>query len=517
MRQGRVKMQNESSGSYDFKARVLFFLFAAWVMASIVVGSAWAQTKPWPVGSQKQLFFDDRFIAESENVRIVMNQPRKLGPVLKPDSRWEDFRLTSYFTVLQEGDLCRMYYSCFSEDQWNFADPEVTWRDYAFLCYAESKDGIHWHKPNLGIVQYDGSTDNNILARSIVDGTVFLDPHDIPERRYKLLHTVGPHQGGLKISCSADGIHFKLSEKSVVPWEPDSQQNMFFDTRHGKYVAYLRAIREVMGSKADNWRMVMRCEVDDLEDWSDAKPEIVFRPDKQDPPDVDFYTNACLLYPWAADAYFMFPAVYHHFPAGYGNDGLLDIAAAASRNGIDWKRPDRGPYIPLGQRGEWDAMFNMMGVGIVRQGDKLLQYYNGVDFGHGATRKESLHIEQAQGRRRWGWMGAVQQRLDGFYSVDSTYEGGELTTPPIVFAGNRLQLNIDTSSAGSAKVEICDARGVPIPGFSLQEASTIMANDVRHLVSWGKNTDVSSLAGQPIRLRVQSRSTKLYAFQFVQQ
>ena len=86
MSQGRVKMKNESSGSYDFKARGPFFLFTAWVIANIAVGSAWAQTKPWPVGSQKQLFFDNRFIAESENVRIVMNQPRKLGPVLKPDA-----------------------------------------------------------------------------------------------------------------------------------------------------------------------------------------------------------------------------------------------------------------------------------------------------------------------------------------------------------------------------------------------------------------------------------------------
>jgi len=234
MRQWQVQFRNESSGSHDFKIGGPLLLVTAWVIANFSVASALAQTNPWPVGSQKQLFFDDRFIAESENVRIVMNQPRKLGPVLKPDSRWEDFRFTSYFTVVQEGDLCRMYYSCFSEDQWNFAEAEVTWRDYAFLCYAESKDGIHWHKPNLGIVEYDGSTDNNILARSIVDGTVFIDPNDVPERRYKLIHTVGPHQGGLRISCSADGIHFKLAEKPVVLWGPDSQQNMFFDTRRGK-------------------------------------------------------------------------------------------------------------------------------------------------------------------------------------------------------------------------------------------------------------------------------------------
>ena len=142
-------------------------------------------------------------------------------------------------------------------------------------------------------------------ARSIVDGTVFLDPNDVPERRYKLLHTVGPHQGGLRISCSADGIHFKMAENPVVHWEPDSQLNMFFDTRYGKYVAYLRAIRKIMGIEANNLRMVIHCKVDDPYDWSDAKPEVVFGPDKKDLPDVDFYTNACVLYPWAADTYLL--------------------------------------------------------------------------------------------------------------------------------------------------------------------------------------------------------------------
>ena len=92
------------------------------------------EPSPLKVGTDKQLLFDDRFIAESDNVEIVRNQPKKLGPVLKPDRRWEDFRYSSYFTVLQKDGLCRMYYSCFSEDQWNYAEPEVTWRDYAFLC-----------------------------------------------------------------------------------------------------------------------------------------------------------------------------------------------------------------------------------------------------------------------------------------------------------------------------------------------------------------------------------------------
>jgi hypothetical protein len=252
----------------------------------------------------------------------------------------------------------------------------------------------------------------------------------------------------------------------VIGWGPDSQQNVFYDPRIKKYVAYLRA-REDMGIKTKN-RSVIRVVREDLEaPWDDVKPQVVFSTDEKDPPDVDFYTNAAVKYPWADDAYFMFPAAYHHFDPRYGNDGLLDSSAAVSRDGITWTRPDRGPYVALGEKGEWDESFIMMGVGLIRQGDKLYQYYNGIDISHGGTRKESK--AGAQGRTRWGWMGAVEQRLDGFYSADAAYGGGLLTTPPLVFAGSRLRLNINTSSAGHVKVGIAGMDGAPLPGFSFQE------------------------------------------------
>jgi hypothetical protein len=470
------------------------------------------------VGSQRQLIFDGKFADESEGMSIVVNPPKKLGPVLRADHDWEDFRLTSYFTVVQDGEIARMYYSCFSEDQWSFADAETTWRDYAFLCYAESKDGLTWQKPELGIVEYNGSKANNILARSIVDGTVFIDPSDRPSRRYKMLHTVGPHSGGLRISTSTDGIHFELSDKTVAEWGPDSQQNMFFDPRAGKYVAYLRA-RSEMGIpevELGDLRSVVRVELDEVGDWSGTHAQIVLAPDDDDPPEVDFYTNACVKYPWAEESYFMFPALYHHFAPQYGNDGLLDIAIAASRDGVRWHRPDRHPYVSLGENGDWDSMFEMMGVGLVRKGDKVLQYYCGVDFGHGGTRKESQFEKLAANRRRWGAIGALEQRLDGFYSADADYAGGWLTTPPIVFDGGQLEVNINTSSAGSVRIEIRDAKNQPIEGFGLEDADVIMTNDVHHRVTWHGNPDVSRLAGRSVRIHFSMRSAKLFAFQFLE-
>lgn len=462
---------------------------------------------PIQIGSGKQLFFDRKFIAESQNVRIVMNPPVKAGVVLEADRPWEDFRLTSYFTVVQDGELCRMYYSCFSKDQWHTPD---SWEKHAYLCYAESKDGVHWTKPDLGIVEFDGSTANNILMRSVVDGTVFIDPKAQRARRYKLLSTKGPHKGGLRVSYSSDGIHFTMPSQPVSPWSPDSQQNAFWDNRIGKYVAYLRG-RPDMGITVPN-RLVARVEMADIEKPWHARPQIVLATDGKDLPDVDFYTNACIHYRWAADAYFMFPAAYHHFPPQMGNDGLLDTSLAVSRDGVRWQRTDRGPYVPLGLSDEWDALFIMMGVGIVRKGDLLYQYYNGVDLSHGGTRR--MTDEHRKKWRRWSKMGRVVQRLDGFCSADAAYDGGWLVTPPVVFEGDRLILNVNTSAAGQAFVALLTVDGKPIDGFAATDCDEVMTNSVRHVVTWKGTSDVSKLAGRPIRLRFEMRSTKLYAFQF---
>src|SRR5687768_11428901 len=198
-----------------------------------------ATAEPIAIGSRKQLFFDHKFIESSENIQITMNPPTKLGPVLKPDRRWEDFRFSSYFTVLQDGDLCKMYYTCFSENQWTSSPLD----QYAFMCYAESRDGLHWEKPNLGLIEYNGSKDNNIIARGTCDGTVFIDPSAPPEERYKLLYTLIGN-GGLRVASSPDGKRFRFSDKPVSDWAPDSQQVAFYDQRLRKYVAYIRVIKD---------------------------------------------------------------------------------------------------------------------------------------------------------------------------------------------------------------------------------------------------------------------------------
>lgn len=128
-----------------------------------------------------------------------------------------------------------------------------------------------------------------------------------------------------------------------------------------------------------------------------------------------------------------------------------------------------------------------------------------------------LRAEYDDSAKQLGGVGIVRQRLDGFVSADADHQGGYLRTPPIAFRGNCLRLNIDTGSMGTAFVEIQDADGKPIPGFSMSECEEIGGNFIDQRVYWKGNTNVSSLAGKPVRLRINLKRGKLYAFQFAQE
>lgn len=192
---------------------------------------------------------------------------------------------------------------------------------------------------------------------------------------------------------------------------------------------------------------------------------------------------------------------------------MLEVQLAVSRDGVRWQRPSREPYFPTGLADEWDRWYAVMAPGIVRRGNYLYQYYNSSGRLHDSA---VLRPEYAESARQLGGVGIVRQRLDGFVSADADYKGGALRTPPLIFKGNTLRLNIDTGSMGTAFVEIQDESGQPIPGFSLADCEEIGGNFIDQRVYWKGKSDVSALAGKPVRLHFQLKRAKLFAFQFLQ-
>ncbi len=445
----------------------------------------------WPAmidaSSDKQLFIDDQIIAKSENVTLRVNPPRKTGEVLvRSDRLWESFLTCNYPTVIAENGQFRMWYEAYQAD---YAAGDFGAR----LCYAESKDGREWTKPELGLVEFMGSKANNIVYPNepipYHGGSVFYDPAAALTERYKLV-SMGP--GGINGAVSADGIHWLHIGTILRGMESDTQNVCFLDSDLRRYVLYCRMWTG--GQPGKGFRAIGRRE--SLEFRSFPPARIVLEPQAPDPPEHDLYTNAAVKYPYAASAYFLFPSVFDH-PAD-----ALDIQPATSRDGIQWTRHRQPAWIARGGPGSFDSMCLYQAPGCIRHGDKLFFYYSAYSVGHDKTHPKNV--------QKAGTLSRAVLRLDGFVSADAPDSGGTLTTIPLTFVGNQLQVN----ATGRFRVALLDRPGKPIPGFNLDDCDPFDGDSVRHTVTWKGKSAGSSLAGQLVQLQFELKAAKLYAFQF---
>ena len=482
----------------------------------------------WRVGDRKQLFINDRFIEDSANVTLRMNPAQKIGHMLALDGKpWKDN--WSLSCVFEENGKYKMYYGY----------------DQA-LHYAESVDAIHWKTVHTKLI-------TNIQPAVFV----LVDPRDVPERRYKFFVTKSYHNVdndlsriGVYAYVSADGIHFTQAAH-VFPMLEIGQPIAYWDERIGKYVIFSRAWDGYPNTwwekrhGVENQRQIGRIVTDDLlKPWPFNKNvpitprgvspdhiQAVLKADEHDDPWSDIYYNATVLYPYAQDVYVMFPQFFRHFSrnrqpwirprkqaqreGGWEDYGLVEIQMAVSRDGIHWPRPDRRPYVPMGLADEWDRWLQVIGVGMVRRGNYLYQYCMSSGRTHDSAILWPEYDDAIDFTKERPTTGIIRQRLDGFVSADAEYTGGYLQTPPLIFSGNQLRLNIDTSGMGKAHVEIRDLNDRPIPGYTLAECAEVTGNFIDFRVRWNQKTDISPLAGRPIKLYFKMRGAKLYAFQFM--
>jgi len=105
-------------------------------------------------------------------------------------------------------------------------------------------------------------------------------------------------------------------------------------------------------------------------------------------------------------------------------------------------------------------------------------------------------------------------RIDGFVSLHAKRIPGEFVSKPLTFTGRELSLNFSTSAAGSIQVEIQDADGQPVPGFSLADCDELFGDTIDRTVSWRDRTDLHALAGKSIRLRMVLSDADLYSLKF---
>ena len=192
--------------------------------------------EPIDIGSRRELFVDRHLIERLENARLVVHRPQPREVALTLDRPWEA-EAPGYVTVFQDGDRYRMYYRALPDGEGPRDERQVT-------CYAESQDGIQWTRPELGIVEFRGSTKNNIVLQGATSHNITSwrdrNPDSLPEARYKAVG--GLFRVGLTLFQSGDGIHWKKSREGLLPLKGnfDSQNVIFWDEHRREYRAYWR-------------------------------------------------------------------------------------------------------------------------------------------------------------------------------------------------------------------------------------------------------------------------------------
>ena len=538
-------MSTPAQVSKGLVAACVFVSTFVGILATAVAAEKTLELQP----GKKQLFLDDFVVQELSGLGRTMHRPRKRGPVLKADipSDGEYIATVSAPMWIPDEGVYRFVYEARTQDGRK-----------SRYAWATSTDGIHWEKPSLGLVEFEGSKQNNLFPtpESLRLWHVVYDPDDPdPQRRYKGF--LGFR--GRRPVVSPDGLRWQVIDSPTLPSGDagtltyDRKSNQFlgmlkFMGRHG------RSYNISTSKDFVNWSQPrLLFETDELDQklavetirrrladphlakplFVDPDPGIGWRP----PPDRKLTPT------WRAECYNIgvFPyeglyvawlMIYHpvgqRLPEWRNADGFHLIQLAMTRDLQNWVRlGDREPFIgpsrlDQGLVGNYDRLQLMVMNRPVEMGDELWFYYTGM------KRRVPQHDRYPDGSprspdtlspsERADWIDDTHSaiclavlRRDGFVSLDAGQAEGYVLTKPLRIDGERLYLNLDAGRRGSAEVEIVGVSGAPVPGFSRSDAVPAIGDAVRLPVSWSGAGGLGRLGGRTVRLKIHLKSASLYA------
>jgi hypothetical protein len=467
------------------------------------------------IASRREPFVDDYLIGRMRGVALQLNRPVPQNVVLNFDRSWEG-NCCCYTTVFKDGGLYRMYYRGASY----YPGSKKSTRQV--VCYAESRDGINWQRPNLGLYAHAGSKRNNIVLTGLGSHNFSpfkdLNPDCKPEERYKALAggaAFGTKENALFAFKSKDGFRWRLMRARPVITDGafDSQNLAFWDAARGYYIDFHRDFRPVHGTYAHYItfrgrhggkkfmavRDIKTCTSRDFLHWT--RPQWV---DFGKAPFEQLYTNAITPMPGCEHVLVGFPKRFVSFrkriPEDHG--GVSDAVFMSSRDGVQWRRWTEAFIRPGLLRDAWYNRNNMTSWGLALTGP-----------GRGDEPELSLYVSEGYYTPRCR-LRRYALRQDGFVSVHAGARAGEFTSRPVRFKGNKLFINFSTSAAGRVQVEILGLNGKPMPGYSLRDCPELYGDALNEPVAWKGGSDLACLAGRPVKLRFVMRDADLYAIQF---
>ncbi len=490
------------------------------------------------IGSRRELFVDDWLVEGLVGrAELRLHHPVPQNVALVTDEPWEG-NATNYVTVFQDGDKYRMYYRGSHASYLDGKDRPNT-RD--LYCYAESPDGIHWTKPELGLFAWDGSKRNNIVwdglgAHAFVP---FRDANPLcdGDAKYKALG-VGGSKHGLYAFKSTDGIHWALMHPDpvITVGAFDSQNVAFWDTEQGEYREYHRDFRDGRDIRTATSRDFLHWTEPEFLSYS-ANVDLGRRKgqsaDVKDPVGAKYPAGRVSeLYTNQIAPYYRAPNLLLGFPTRYIDRGWTESAKALPR--YDYRQV-RGKNSPREGTAVTDGMFitsrdrahfSVWPESFLRPGLRTRDswFYGDTYQNWGLVETKSaledappelsIYVTERTLQEAGGVLRRYTLRIDGFVSLHAPLVGGELITKPFTFAGKRLLINVATSAAGAVRVEIQNLDGRPLPGYALSDCDEVYGDDLDRAVTWRKSSDLAPLSGKPVRMRFEVKDADLYSFQF---
>jgi hypothetical protein len=444
------------------------------------------------IGNRRELFVDRALIASmTGGAKLRLATPIDAGPAIQFDKPWEG-AFSAYTTILHDSGVYRMYYRGSPGAGADGNEGEVT-------CYAESSDGKTWGGKKI-ILAKNAPYSHNF--------TPFVDrrPGVPASERFKAV--AGVHKTGLMGFASADGVQWKkLRETHVFPppkeFSLDSQNIAFWSEAEGKYVLYYRSWKKI-GST--NYRWVSRATSDDFLQWTTGEEM-----DYGGAPPEHLYTNQ-------TSAYFRAPHIYLGICARFlpgrqvltpeqaANLGVdpkyfqdcSDAVLVTSRGGTSYTRTFLDAFLRPGLGLEnWVSRSNYPALNLVQTGPSTMSFYVNRNYGQPTS-----------------YLRRYELRLDGLASIHAGYGGGEVITKPLQLATGKsaLELNFATSAAGGVRVEIQDAAGKPLPGYTLGDAVELIGDEIARDFRWKNGTNFAAAQGQAVRLRFVLKDADVFAF-----
>lgn len=347
----------------------------------------------YPLGSRLELFVDDELIETMTGLQLKLHVPRLAEGVLHKDRPYEDSTLYDPVVMWDEGRYRLWYRTNFNSAPY-------------YTGYAESADGIHWTKPSLGLIEFAGSRENNLVWSSAMGPgeprvlSIFKDPlpHCPDSQRYKAIAVVTEAgKGALRALVSPDGLRWRLlrDEPILTDGAFDSHNIAFYDQARGCYVAYYRDF-------VNGVRHIRRAVSDDFVHWTPGGFI-----DLGDTPLEHLYKNAATPYYRRPDLILMFPKrfVPDRQPAHWNLPGLSDIVFMSSRDGFHFRRTFMEAFLRPGPDPlNWHERAIEVGSGLVPTGAGEMSLYVVQNY-----RTDRVHIRRAV------------LREDGFVSVHADY------------------------------------------------------------------------------------------------